>query len=79
MKREDFRPLADCSRLFLQWRKVYRYRLKKTSEMSDREIIRACHFYVEENGLTDEWESFREVNEKTSDSLPYEQQRISTE
>jgi hypothetical protein len=65
MKREDFRPLADCSRLFLQLKKVYRYRLKKTSKLSDDEIIRACHFYVEENGMADEWESFREENEKT--------------
>ena len=77
MKHEDFRPLAECSRVFLQWKKVYRYRLKKTSEMSDSEIIRACHFYVEENGLVEEWESFREENEKTPDSLPDQQQKIS--
>ena len=68
MKNESIVPLAECSRLFLQSKKVYRYRLKKISGMTDSEIIRACHFYVEENGLTDEWESFREANEKASHS-----------
>ena len=43
--------------------------LKKTSEMSDSEIIRACHFYVEENGLMEEWEAFRESNEKQAEEV----------
>ncbi len=61
--------MADCSRLFLQSKKVYRCRLKKISEMSDSEIIRACHFYVEENGLMEEWEAFRESNEKQAEEV----------
>lgn len=66
MKREVDQPLADCSRSFLIAKKVYRYRLKKISEMSDSEIIRACHYYVEENSLTEEWVVFREINENDS-------------
>ena len=68
MKNEIIVPLVDLSRLFLQSKKVYRYRMKKISGMTDSEVIRTCHFYVEENGLTDEWESFREANERASDS-----------
>ena len=67
LKHEVYQPLADCSRLFLKEKKVYRYRLKKISEMSGSEIIRACHFYVGENGLIEEWEAFRESNERQSD------------
>ena len=43
--------------------------MKKISAMSDGEIIRACHYYVEENGLTEEWDTFREANENTLNQL----------
>ena len=73
MKYEVCQPLADCSRLFLQSEKVYRFRLKKISEMSDSEIIRACHYYVEENGLADEWEVFRKINVIDSEPVSSEE------
>ncbi len=63
MKNCVYQPLSDSSRKFLKLKKVYRYRLKKVSEMSDTEIIQACHSYVEENCLNEEWEDFRERNE----------------
>ncbi len=69
MKNESIVPLAECSRFFLQSKKIYRYRMKKISAMSDGEIIRACHYYVEENGLTEEWDTFREANENTLNQL----------
>ena len=65
MKNCVYPPLLDSSKKFLKLKKVYRYHLKKISEMSDREIIRACHFYVEENNLSAEWEDFRSKNEKS--------------
>lgn len=76
MKHEVYQPLADCSRLFLKEKKVYRYRMKKISEMPDSEIVRACHFYVEENGLVNEWEAFRkihEIHEKDSEPVLIEE------
>jgi len=45
-------------------KKVYRYHLKKITDMSDEEIITACHFYVEQNNLKDEWNELRKNNEK---------------
>lgn len=51
--------LAEISREFLKMKKVYRRHLKKISEFSDADVIHACHCYVEENRLNDEWEEFR--------------------
>ena len=68
MKTYIYPPLLDSSKKFLKLKKVYRYHLKKISEMSDNEIIRTCHFYVEENNLTVEWEEFRNQNEKSVNS-----------
>ena len=64
MGHDIYPPLLDSSKKFLKLKKVYRYHLKKISEMGDSEIIRACHFYVEENNLVTEWEDFRGKNEK---------------
>ena len=51
--------LAEISRQFLKEHKVYKYRMKKVSEMTDDDVIRYCHWYCEENHLNDEWNSFR--------------------
>ena len=53
--------LADISRSFFKERKVFRYRTRKVCEMSDQTVIRACHWYCEENGLTDAFASFRQA------------------
>lgn len=52
--------LAEISRDFLKQKKVNRYQMKKISDMTDREVVSACHSYCEENRLTDEWFDFRE-------------------
>ena len=52
--------LADISRKYFKMKKIYKYRTKKVAEMSDSEIIRACHWYYEENNLVDEFWDFRE-------------------
>lgn len=62
--RRGIEQLAEISREFLKMKKVYRRHLKKISELSDNGVIHACHCYVEENRLNDEWEEFREEREK---------------
>lgn len=57
------KQLADISREFLKIKKVYRRHLKKISELSDDGVIHACHCYVEENRLNDEWKEFRKSRE----------------
>ena len=57
------RMLADMSYRFLHNRDVHKYRMKKIGDMTDEEIISNCHFFCEENGLTDEWRAFREEEE----------------
>ncbi len=55
--------LLDSSRKLLKLKKVYRYHLKKISDMTDDEIVRACHWYVWENHLVDGFAAFRAQNE----------------
>ncbi len=56
--------LAQISRDFLSRYKVYRYRMVKVSDMDDQSVIRACHWYCEENNLTDEFMKYRNEIEK---------------
>ena len=60
--------LLDSSKKFLKLKKVYRYHLKKISDMTDEEIIRACHWYVWEHYLVDEFADFRAQNEDTDNT-----------
>lgn len=64
MRNSVYAPLLDSSKKFLQLKKVYRYKLKKISDMTDEEIITACHHFVEDNNLNDEWIKFRDKNEQ---------------
>ena len=63
MNNSVYLPLLDSSKKFLQLKKVYRYKLKKISDMTDKEIITASHHFVEDNNLNDEWNAFRDKNE----------------
>ena len=56
-------PLLDSSKKFLKLKKVHRFKMKKISDMSDEELITACHHFVEDNNLKQEWYEFREENE----------------
>lgn len=51
--------LADISLCFFNQNKVYKYRMKKVSEMNDDELIQFCHWYCEENNLTKEFNKMR--------------------
>lgn len=55
--------LARISREFLGLHRVYRYHLKKVSDLSDRDVISVCHWYCVERRLTEEWEAFRAERE----------------
>ncbi len=63
MPNGDARPLklyADIARAYLRSKKVYRYRMKKIQDMDDEEVGQKCHWWCEENGLTDEYTAFKE-------------------
>ena len=49
---------AHIAREYLRAKKVYRYHLKKIAEMTDDEVIRACHWWYTEQGLENEYRSF---------------------
>lgn len=51
--------LAEVSRRFLKERRVYRWGMKKVSELSDEACIRYCHWYCEKTGQTGRFEAFR--------------------
>ena len=46
------------AREFLKMKKVYRYRMKKVSEIDDRHIIRVCHDWYADNHLEQEYREF---------------------
>ena len=52
--------LAKISRDFLASHGIIRYRKKKIEEMSDPEVISFCHWYSEDESLSDEFFTFRE-------------------
>ena len=68
--------LADISRRFLELHKIYRYRMKKVSDMTPEEVIQNCHSFYEEQKLTDEWRRFRRSIEEELCYCPYLQDYI---
>jgi len=57
-RKETIRLYADIARAYLKMKKVYRYNLKKVSEMDDGEVNQKCHFWYTENGLETEYHAF---------------------
>lgn len=51
---------AEVARAYLKLKKVYRYHLKKISDMSDGEVIQKCHFWYTENNLIDDYRAFED-------------------
>ncbi|MCH5316222.1 MAG: PqqD family protein [Eubacterium sp.] len=50
---------AEIARAYLKYNKVYHYRLKKISDMSDDEVIQKCHWWYEENNLGEDYRIFQ--------------------
>ncbi|HBU12750.1 MAG TPA: hypothetical protein DEB31_08520 [Clostridiales bacterium] len=62
-KKRLSRKYGEYSREFFKLHKVYRYRMKKTEDMSDDEVNQKCHWYCEENNLVQEWDAFVDKKE----------------
>lgn len=57
MKPENL--LADISRRFFNENQIRKYRMKKVTDMSDSECIDYCHWFCEEHGLVNRFETLR--------------------
>jgi hypothetical protein len=53
---------ADAARAYFAHNRVYRYRMKKISEMSDKEVVQKCHWWQEENGKVEDCWNFLKEN-----------------
>lgn len=53
---------ADAARAYFAHNRVYRYRMKKISEMSDKEVVQKCHWWQEENGKVEDYWNFLKGN-----------------
>ena len=69
--------LAKISRDFFERHRVYRYEMIKVKDMDDQSAIRYCHWYCEENNLTDEFKKYREEVESEYVYCSYLQEYIS--
>lgn len=58
--REARKLYADIARAYLKAKKIYRYRMKKISDMDDEEVLQKCHWWCEDNGLTEDYRVFQE-------------------
>ena len=59
-KSEISKIYAGIARAYFKSKNVYRYRMKKISDMDDDEVIEKCHDWYEENDLTDDYKIFEE-------------------
>ena len=50
--------MAAVARAWLKEHRVHQYRMKKISEMDDREVLQKCHWWNEEHQLTREFTRF---------------------
>ena len=57
---DQIKLIADISRDFLKDNKVYQYSMKKISDLSDKDVIRICHWYCEENDMVDAFNIYRD-------------------
>lgn len=52
--------LADISRQFFKEKKIHSFRMKKVTDMTDDEVVKFCHWFCEDNRLTEEFNYFRD-------------------
>lgn len=71
--------LAEISRDFFKLNHVYRYRMKRITDMTDAELIHACHCYCEESNLINEFNTFRIKGEASYHYCNYLQEYICTD
>ncbi len=56
--------IMNYSREFLKLHKVFRYRMIRIDDMSDYEVSQVCHWFCEENNLTQEFKEFIQQMDK---------------
>lgn len=49
---------AKIAREYFKSKKVYRYKMKKVSEMTDEEVIQKCHWWQEANHMVEDYWRF---------------------
>ena len=49
---------AKIAREYFKSKKVYKYKMRKISDMNDEEVIQKCHFWQEENNMVDDYWNF---------------------
>jgi len=49
---------SKIAREYFKRKKVYKYRMKKVSDMTDEEVIQKCHAWQEENNMVDDYWNF---------------------
>ena len=69
--------LAQISRDFFANHRVYRYEMIKVKDMDDKSVIRYCHWYCEENNLTQEFKEYRNKVEAEYVYCSYLQEYVS--
>lgn len=57
--KESQRLYGDIARAYLKSKKVYRYHMKKISDMDDQQVIRVCHFWYEHNNQVEDYQAFQ--------------------
>lgn len=58
MKFDNEIDYAKIAREYFKIKKVYRYKMKKISDMTDEEVVQKCHFWQEENNMVDDYWNF---------------------
>ena len=58
MRNDQALNYATIAREYFKYKKVYRYRMKKISDMTDAEVIEKCHFWQEENNMVEDYWNF---------------------
>ena len=53
---------ASAARAYFEHRRVFRYRLKKISDMTDEEVIQKCHWWQEGNNMVQDYWAFVKEN-----------------
>ena len=49
---------ADAARAYFRHQRVFRYRLKSISDMTDEEVVQKCHWWQEEHGMVQDYWDF---------------------
>ena len=58
MRFQDATNYSEIAREYFKSKKVHRYRMKKISDMSDREVVDQCHAWQEENDMVEDYWNF---------------------